>query len=268
MSTIQRITTKRIRAMKGKQKIVSLTAYDYSMARLVDAAGVDMILIGDSLGMVIQGEETTIPVTLEQMIYHSKLVSRAVEHALVAADMPFASYTESVEQGYHNSVHLLQEGRVSAVKLEGGKELVPLIKKLVHSGIPVLGHLGLQPQMVLQYGGFVLQGDTPETAETILENAIALQDAGVFALVLEKVPRALAAKITDTLTIPTIGIASGPECDGQILVLYDMLGLQPEVKFKFARRYIEGGELIQNAIGRYAEDIRAVKFPNDGESYQ
>ncbi len=267
MNTTHRITTRHIRELKGKRKIVALTAYDYSLARLVDQAGVDLILIGDSLGMTMQGEETTVPVTLDNMIYHSRLVSRAVDHALVVADMPFASYTESVEVGYRNAVRLLQEGRVSAVKVEGGVELCPMIEKLVNTGVPVMGHLGLQPQMVLQYGGYLLQARTPEAVEKIIANAKALEQAGCFSLVLEKIPRDVAEMVTNSISIPTIGIASGPLCDGQILVLHDMLGLQPEVKFKFARRYAEVGNTIISAVEQYRDDIKNLNFPTDEESY-
>lgn len=263
----QRITTRRIKAMKNQQKIVALTAYDYTSAMLVDSAGVEIILIGDSLGMVIQGEETTIPVTLDQMIYHSRLVSKAVQRALVVGDMPFASYSESVEQGYRNAVRLIQEGRVSAVKLEGGQEILPLVKKLTQFGIPVMGHIGLQPQSVLQYGGYILQGETDLASEKLLEDAIALEQAGVFSIVLEKVSRSTSKKLTNSLSIPTIGIASGVECDGQILVFHDLLGLQPNIHFKFARRYAEVGTEILKAVQQYSMDVREMKFPSEEESY-
>ncbi|MCX7834461.1 MAG: 3-methyl-2-oxobutanoate hydroxymethyltransferase [bacterium] len=262
----QRITTRRIRQMKNQQRIVALTAYDYTTAKLVDAAQVDIILIGDSLGMVIQGEETTIPVTLDQMIYHCRIVSKAVQRALVVGDMPFASYSESIEQGYRNAIRVVQDGRVSAVKLEGGFDIIPLVQKLTKFGVPVMGHIGLQPQSVLQYGGYVLQGNAEE--KTLIEEAKALEGAGAFCIVLEKVSVKTAEKITNSISIPTIGIASGPYCDGQILVFHDVLGLQPEVHYKFVRRYAEIGLLIKNAIERYANDVRESNFPSINESYE
>ncbi|MBM3325395.1 MAG: 3-methyl-2-oxobutanoate hydroxymethyltransferase [Calditrichaeota bacterium] len=265
---IKPITVSDILAKKrAGEKIVALTAYDATFARLLDQAGVDIILVGDSLGMVIQGLDTTLPVTLEETIYHTRCSAQAISRALLVADMPFMSYQASVEQAALNAGRCLKEGGAQAVKLEGGEEFAPTIHKLVAVGIPVMGHCGMQPQRVREYGGYLLQGADEVQAERIVRDAHAVASAGAFSLVLEKIPRALARRITNELRIPTIGIAAGPDCDGQILVSYDMLGLADQFKFRFVRRYIEGAELIRKAVKEYGEDIRAGKFPSDKEAF-
>ncbi|MBM3328158.1 MAG: 3-methyl-2-oxobutanoate hydroxymethyltransferase [Calditrichaeota bacterium] len=262
------VTIQDILKMKGVTKIAALTAYDATFARLFDEAGLDVILVGDSLGMVIQGHDTTLPVTLDEMIYHTRICSRGVKRALLISDMPFMTYQASVEQALVNCARCIKEGGARAVKLEGGEEIAPTIHRLVVSGIPVMGHIGMQPQRVNEYGGYSLQGRNPDEAEHIMRDALAVQAAGAFAIVLEKIPTSLAGQITRDLRIPTIGIASGPECDGQILVSYDMLGLADQFKFRFVRRYLEGAQLIRDAVKAYAGDIRAGKFPSAEESFE
>jgi 3-methyl-2-oxobutanoate hydroxymethyltransferase len=246
---------------KGKEKITSLTAYDYITAQILDNSGIDIILVGDSLSNVIQGNKTTIPVSMEEMIYHSKIVSKAVNRALVIGDMPFMSYQVSIEEGIRNAMRFLKEANCDGVKIEGGYEILELVKKLVNYGVPVMGHIGLMPQRVNVYG-YKLVKD-----EKLLDIAKSLEDAGVFSIVLEKVSYNLAKKITETLKIPTIGIASGPYCDGQVLVFHDMIGLT-EQKFKFVRLYLNARELFTNAVKRYIEDVKSGAFPSLEESYE
>jgi 3-methyl-2-oxobutanoate hydroxymethyltransferase len=246
---------------KGKEKITSLTAYDYITAQILDNSGIDIILVGDSLSNVIQGNKTTIPVSMEEMIYHSKIVSKAVNRALVIGDMPFMSYQVSIEEGIRNAMRFLKEANCDGVKIEGGYEILELVKKLVNYGVPVMGHIGLMPQRVNVYG-YKLVKD-----EKLLDIARSLEDAGVFSIVLEKVSYNLAKKITETLKIPTIGIASGPYCDGQVLVFHDMIGLT-EQKFKFVRLYLNARELFTNAVKKYIEDVKSGAFPSLEESYE
>jgi len=246
---------------KGKEKITSLTAYDYITAQILDNAGIDIILVGDSLSNVIQGNKTTIPVSMEEMIYHSKIVSKAVNRALVIGDMPFMSYQVSIEEGIRNAMRFLKEGNCDGVKIEGGFEILELVKKLVNYGVPVMGHIGLMPQRVNVYG-YKLVKD-----EKLLDIAKSLEDAGVFSIVLEKISYNLAKEITETLKIPTIGIASGPYCDGQVLVFHDMIGLT-EQKFKFVRLYLNARELFTNAVKRYIDDVKSGAFPSLEESYE
>jgi len=253
---------------KHGEKISALTAYDATFARLIDEGGAEIILVGDSLGMVVQGFDSTLPVTMDEMIYHCRAASRGVTRALLVADMPFLTYQASIEQAVLNAGRCLKEGGVSAVKLEGGEELAPTIRRLREIGIPVMGHVGMQPQKVRQYGGYGLQGSDQADAKQILRDAEAVAEAGAFAIVLEKIPMGLAGKITRAIPIPTIGIASGPDCDGQILVSYDMLGLADQFKFRFVRRYLELAEEIRAAVGRYRDDIRDGKFPAAGESFE
>lgn len=246
---------------KGKEKITSLTAYDYITAEILDKAGIDIILVGDSLSNVIQGNKTTIPVSMEEMIYHSKIVSKAVNRALVIGDMPFMSYQISIEEGIRNAMRFLKEGNCDGVKIEGGLEILELVRKLVNYGVPVMGHIGLMPQRVNVYG-YKLVSD-----EKLLDIAKSLEDAGVFSIVLEKVSYNLAKKITETLKIPTIGIASGPYCDGQVLVFHDMIGLTGQ-KFKFVRLYLNARELFTDAVKKYIEDVKSGNFPSLEESYE
>jgi 3-methyl-2-oxobutanoate hydroxymethyltransferase len=231
------------------------------MARLFDRAGVDALLVGDSLGTVILGLDTTLPVTLDAMIHHTRAVSRGAERALVIADMPFLTFQVSIEETVRNAGRLLQEGGASAVKLEGGRPVLDAVKRLVGVGIPVMGHLGLQPQSVHQAGGYVKQATEPEAADALLADALALQDAGAFAIVLEAIPAAVAATVSQALAVPTIGIGAGPDCDGQVLVSYDMLGLFEGFVPSFVRQYAQLGPAIVSATEEYAADVRAGRYP-------
>ncbi len=249
------------------QKITCLTAYDYPTARLLDEAGVDVILVGDSLGMVVLGYESTLPVTIEEMLHHTRAVRRGVHRALVVADMPYGSYHTDTAESLRNAVRFVKEAGAEAVKVEGGERRLELISRLTEAEIPVMGHVGLTPQSVNALGGYRVQGKTADTAEQLLRDARAVEAAGAFAVVLEAVPRELAAQITKELRIPTIGIGAGPDCDGQILVIHDLLGLTFEQTPKFARQYANVGEVISNAVREYCDDVRKGGFPSDAESY-
>lgn len=249
------------------KKITCLTAYDYAMGRLVDEAGVDVVLVGDSLGMVMLGYESTLPVTLEEMLHHTKAVSRGVQRALVVADMPYGTYHGELHESLRNAMRFVKEAGAEAVKIEGGERRLELIARLTEAEIPVMGHVGLTPQSVNPMGGYRVQGKTPATAEQLLRDARSVEAAGAFAIVLEGIPRELAAEITQTVRIPTIGIGAGPDCDGQILVLHDLLGLTFQDAPKFARRYANVGEVISQAVREYCEDVRGGAFPSDAESY-
>jgi len=244
-----------------------LTAYDVVFARLADEAGIDVVLVGDSLGMVVQGERTTLAVTLDDMVYHTRIVSRGVRRAHLVADMPFMSYQASVEDGVRAAGRLLKEGRAEAVKLEGGVEIAELVRRLVTAGIPVMGHVGMTPQSVHEFGGFKLQGRSDEQRAKILVDARAVAEAGAYAIVVETVPQALAAEITRAVPAVTIGIGAGPDCDGQVMVMHDLLGLEPAWKPRFVRRYAEMGKAAGEAFAAYAADVRAGRFPAAGESY-
>jgi 3-methyl-2-oxobutanoate hydroxymethyltransferase len=262
------LTTRQLVSWKKKgRKIVALTAYDYTMARLVDDAGVDLILVGDSLGNVIQGLDSTIPVTLEEIIYHSRAVRRAISRPHLVGDMPFMSYQVSSEKALENAGRLMKEGGVQSIKLEGGRDVAPAVTLMTRAGIPVMGHLGLTPQSVHTLGGYRVQGRDDEAARTILEDARILQDAGIYALVLECVPERLAKEITNALEIPTIGIGAGRHCDGQILVMHDMLGLNQEFKPRFVRRFAELGAEAVSAFEDYAASVREGSFPNAEETF-
>ncbi len=243
------------------EKIVMLTAYDATISRLLDQSGIDMLLVGDSLGMVVLGHETTLPVTMDDMVRHTGAVSRAASHSLIVADLPFLSYQVSVEQAMTNAGRLLQEGHAAAVKLEGGAAVTNIVSRLVAAGIPVMGHLGLTPQSFHQMGGFRRQADRPEEQETLLADALALQEAGAFAIVLECIPPELARRVTDRLTIPTIGIGSGPHCDGQVLVIYDILGLSGPNTPPFVRQYANLRESVLGAATAFKKDVQSGKFP-------
>jgi 3-methyl-2-oxobutanoate hydroxymethyltransferase len=259
--------TKRIRlpdlaAKKRRgEKIAMLTAYDYAMARLLDRAGIDVLLVGDSLGMVVLGYETTLPVTLDDMVHHTRAVSRGVRRALVVADMPFFTYQIAVADALRNAGRLIQEGGAAAVKIEGGGASVETAARLVEAGIPVMGHLGLLPQHVHQLGGFRQQARLEEDAGRLLADAQALEAAGAFAVVLESIPAPVAEAVTAVLHIPTIGIGAGPHCDGQVLVSYDMLGLSPEAVPPFVRRYADLGEQTVAAATAFADDVRTGQYP-------
>ncbi|MGQ9778497.1 MAG: 3-methyl-2-oxobutanoate hydroxymethyltransferase [Bacillota bacterium] len=261
MNEIKRVTTETFRRKKAAgEKIVMITAYDFPFARLVEEAGVDGILVGDSLSMVVLGYETTLPVTMEEMIHHTRAVARGARRALVVADLPFLSYQVSEEEAIRNAGRFLQEG-ASAVKLEGGREYAGIIKKMVAAGIPVMGHLGLTPQSVHEFGGYGLRAKEAASALHLVEDALALAEAGVFAIVLEKIPREVAAEVTARSPVPTIGIGSGPDCDGQILVLHDLLGLYEGFGPRFVKRYAELGTAVREAVARYASEVRGGGFP-------
>jgi 3-methyl-2-oxobutanoate hydroxymethyltransferase len=265
---IKKVTTLRLQEMKqAGQRIVCLTAYDALFSKLLDDSGIDLILVGDSLGNVVQGHETTIPVTLEETIYHTKAVVRGCRRAMVVADMPFMSFQVSPEEAFRNAGKIMKEAGCHAVKVEGGKRIVNAVKLMTEFGIPVLGHLGLTPQSIHQFGTYRARGVDEKEAESIFFDAIALQDAGAFAVVLEKIPIELAKKITKALVIPTIGIGAGPYCDGQVLVYTDMLGLTVDFNPRFVRRYARLADDIKVALARYANDVRSGDFPNLNESY-
>ena len=249
------------------EKISALTAYDYLMAEMLDEAGIDIILVGDSAGMVVAGYPTTLAIGMEEMIYHAKIVSRAVKHAVVVADMPFMSYQASLEKGIENAGRFLKETEVQAVKIEGGEAVAELIHKLVNFGIPVMGHLGLIPQSIHKFGNYSLRGKEPQAADQIKKDAQVLEEAGVFSIVLEKIPSRLAEEITRSVNIPTIGIGAGPHCDGQILVSHDMLGIFDKFKPRFVRRYAELGKEMRRAFAEYVHDVKNGKFPLKEESF-
>ncbi len=263
-----KVTTAALRARKGTaDRIAVLTAYDVVFARLADEAGIDVVLVGDSLGMVVQGERSTLAVTMDEMVYHSRIVSRGVRRAHLVADLPFMSYQASVEDGMHAAGRLLKEGRAEAVKLEGGVEVAELVHRLVRAGIPVMGHIGMTPQSVHQLGGFKVQGRTDAQRAQILDGARAVTDAGAYAIVIEAVPHVLAAEITRAVSVPTIGIGAGVHCDGQVMVMHDLLGLEPAWKPRFVRRYAEMGKAVGEAFAAYAADVRAGRFPAPEETY-
>jgi len=258
---------KALPAVSPKKKITSLTAYDYPTARLLDAAGVDVILVGDSVAMVALGHETTLPLTLEEALHHTKAVRRGVQRALLVADMPYGTYHGDLNESLRNAMRFVKEAGAEAVKIEGGERRLELIARLTEAEIPVMGHVGLTPQSVHALGGYRVQGKTPATAEQVLRDARAVEAAGAFAIVLEAMPRELAAEITRSVQIPTIGIGAGPDCDGQILVLHDLLGLTFQEPPKFARQYANVGEIIGKAVRAYCDDVQHGNFPTDAESY-
>ncbi len=251
----------------AQKKITCLTAYDYPTARLVDEAGVDLVLVGDSLGMVVLGYDSTLPVTLDEALHHTKAVRRGVQHALVVGDMPYGTYHGEIHEAIRNAVRFVKEAGAEAVKIEGGERRLELIARLTEAEIPVMGHVGLTPQSVNAMGGYRVQGKTPGAAEQLLRDARAVEAAGAFAIVLEGIPREVAADITRNVRIPTIGIGAGPDCDGQILVLHDILGLTFQEPPKFARRYANVGEVISGAVRDYCADVHSGSFPADAESY-
>lgn len=263
-----RVTISQIKAMKQKgEKITMLTAYDYTTAKIVDEAGVPMILVGDSLGMVVLGYDSTIPVTLEVMLHHTKAVVRGTKNALVVGDMPFMTYQISPEEAIRNAGRFLQETGCQAVKLEGGVTMAETVKKIVDRGIPVMGHLGLTPQSINQLGGHKIQGKTPESARRLLEDAIAIDQAGAFAVVLETVPAPLAAFISKKISIPTIGIGAGIGCDGQVQVINDILGSYTDFVPKHAKQYAKIAGIMAEAISQFHNDVKNSKFPTDAQSF-
>ncbi len=254
------------RKLRG-EKITCLTAYDYPTARLVDEAGIDMILVGDSLAQVVLGYDSTIPVTLEEMLHHLRAVRRATRRALLIVDLPYGTYHVGEEETLRASIRCLKEGGAEAVKIEGGKKRAALIRRLVEAEIPVMGHIGLTPQSVHSFGGYRVQGRTLESALELLADAQAVEDAGAFALVLEGIPRELATLITGRLRIPTVGIGAGPDCDGQVLVVHDLLGLSFSPRAKFVRSYADLAAVLRDAFARFRDDVLAGRYPADAESY-
>lgn len=265
---IQRITPTKIVQMKFTgEKVTMLTAYDFLTARILDEVGIDIILVGDSLGMVFSGYETTIPVTLEEMIYHTKAVSRGAKMALVVGDMPFMSYQVNQYEAVRNAGRFLQEGGAQAVKLEGGTEMADTIKRIVDLGIPAMGHIGLTPQSIHKLGGYRVQGTDEQSARYLLDSTKALEQAGIFSLVLEAVPKQIAKEISESISVPTIGIGAGVHCNGQVLVTEDLLGLFDIFRPKFVRRYAHLAQTMREACKKYIEDVKGEKFPSDKESY-
>lgn len=267
-TTAKKVNVTTLRQMKADaERITMVTCYDATFARLCDRGGADVLLVGDSLGMVIQGETTTIPVTLDDIIYHSRAVRRGVERAHVVADMPFMSYQTGVQDALQNAGRLLKEGNAESVKLEGGVELAETVDRFVRAGIPVMGHVGLTPQSVHAMGGFKIQGRDPDSARAILRDAKAIEQAGAYAIVLEGMPVELARVITAQLSIPTIGIGAGPDCDGQVLVLYDLLGMNAEFAPKFVKRYADLSSVVPDAVKAFKEEVRSGAFPAEAHTF-
>lgn len=262
------MTTRRLAEMKAKgEKIAMLTAYDYSMARLIDGAGMDVILVGDSAANVMAGYTTTLPITLDEMIYHAASVVRGSERALVVCDLPFGSYQGNPDIALASAIRVMKESSAEAVKLEGGREVIDSVRKIISAGIPVMGHLGLTPQSINQFGTYNVRAKEEAEASKLIADAKLLEEAGCFALVLEKIPAALAERVTAELRIPTIGIGAGAGCDGQVLVMQDMLGINKGFSPKFLRRYADLGTVIEDAVGNYIKDVKSSDFPNANEAY-
>lgn len=264
---VAKITPPRIRSRKGGDRIVAMTAHDYPTARLVDEAGMDVVLVGDSLAQTVLGYDSTLPVTLDEMIAATRAARRGIKRALLVGDMPFGSYQERTDQAVESAIRFVKEGGAEAVKVEGGIRRVLITKAIIDAEIPVMGHIGLTPQSVLRMGGYRVQGKSLETARELIEDAIALERAGVFAIVLEGIPAEISRIITDRIAVPTIGIGAGNACDGQILVLNDLLGLSFGHTAKFVREYVDLKTIIADALKRYADDVTAGRFPSDQESY-
>lgn len=268
MTSRKRVRVPDLVAKKNKaEKITMVTAYDYTMARLVDQAGIDAVLVGDSLGNVMLGYDTTLPVTLDDMIHHAKAVRRGISKALVVVDMPFMTYQTTVEKALENAGRLMQEAQVDAVKLEGGEPIAAVVRRLTEIGIPVMGHLGMTPQSVHQFGGYRVQGRKASEADRLIADALALQEAGAFAIVLEMIPAELAERVTSSVDVPTIGIGAGRGCDGQVLVLQDLLGMYEDFKPRFVKRYAEVGRIIREAVQAYIREVQDGTFPGDEHSY-
>jgi 3-methyl-2-oxobutanoate hydroxymethyltransferase len=265
---IKRITTHILQEMKNRgEKISCLTAYDYSMARIVDAAGVDLILVGDSASNVMAGHETTLPITLDQMIYHATSVVKAVKRALVVVDIPFGSYQGNSSEALRSAIRIMKESGGHAVKMEGGAEIKESILRVLSAGIPVMGHLGLTPQSIYKFGTYNVRAKEEIEANKLIEDAKMLDEIGAFGVVLEKIPSILTKKVSESISIPTVGIGAGPDADGQILVVHDMLGINKDFKPRFLRRYADLDGIMNDAISQYIKDVKSVDFPNEKESY-
>ena len=264
----RKVTTHRLHEMKAQsKKIAMLTSYDYTMARLVDGAGVDVILVGDSASNVMQGNSTTLPVTLDEMIVYARSVTRGVKRALVVCDMPFGTYQINPTEGVKNAIRIMQETGCDCVKLEGGEEIIDTVRKILDAGIPVMGHLGLTPQSINKFGTFAVRAKEDAEAQKLVRDAHMLEDAGCCSIVLEKIPAELAGRVASELKIPIIGIGAGHDVDGQVLVIDDMLGMDRSFSPKFLRRYANLADIISNAVGQYVTDVKNVTFPNDDEQY-
>ncbi len=265
---LKRVTTHQLQEMKKKgEKIAMLTAYDYSMAKLIDGAGVDIILVGDSASNVMAGNETTLPITLDQMIYHASSVIKAVKRALVVVDIPFGYYQGSSGEALRSSIRIMKESGAHAVKIEGGSEVKDSVLRILSAGVPVMGHLGLTPQSIYKFGTYTVRAREEAEANKLVEDALLLQECGCFGIVLEKIPAELAKKVASQLEIPVIGIGAGPDVDGQVLVMQDMLGITTEFKPRFLRRYADLSTVITKAVNKYVEDVKAKEFPNQEEKY-
>lgn len=267
-SDIKKVTTHQLQAMKDRgEKISMLTAYDYSMASLIDGAGVDIILVGDSASNVMAGHETTLPITLDQMIYHASSVIRAVNRAFVVVDIPFGSYQGNSSEALRSAIRIMKESGAHSVKMEGGAEIKESIVRVLSAGVPVMGHLGLTPQSIYKFGTYTVRAKEEEEANKLIEDAKILEECGVYAIVLEKIPAELAKKVSETVKIPIIGIGAGPHVDGQVLVMHDMLGITKEFKPRFLRQYADVGAIINEAVSKYIQDVKSRDFPNEKESY-
>ncbi len=266
--TIKKVTTNTLQRLKANQERISMiTAYDFSFAKLFDAAGIDVILVGDSASNVMAGHESTLPITLDQMIYHAQSVIRGTARALVVVDLPFGTYQSNSEVALASAVRIMKETGAHAVKMEGGEEIVESIKRIVSAGIPVMGHLGLTPQSIHKFGTYTVRAKEEAEANKLRQDAIILQEAGCFAVVLEKIPASLAKDVSESLVIPTIGIGAGMHCNGQVLVMHDMLGINTEFKPRFLRTYLNMSELVTNAVQQYISDVKSKSFPNETEQY-
>lgn len=267
-SEIKKVTTHTLQGMKEQgEKISMLTAYDFSMARIFDDAGIDVLLVGDSASNVMAGHETTLPITLDHMIYHAQSVVRAVDRCLVVVDLPFGSYQGNSKEALNSSIRIMKEAGAHAIKLEGGEEVVESIRRIISAGVPVMGHLGLTPQSIYKFGTYAVRAKEEEEAERLVQNAQLLQEAGCFALVLEKIPAALGKRVAESLKIPVIGIGAGMHVDGQVLVMHDMLGITKDFSPRFLRRYLNLYDDIKAATGRYIADVKSKDFPNEKEQY-
>jgi 3-methyl-2-oxobutanoate hydroxymethyltransferase len=265
---IKKVTTHTLLKMKaGGEKISMITAYDYSFAKIFDSAGIDIILVGDSASNVMAGHETTLPITLEQMIYHASSVVRGIDRCLVTVDLPFGSYQGNSKEALNSTIRIMKETGAHSIKLEGGEEVLESIRRIISSGVPVMGHLGLTPQSIYKFGTYTVRAREEEEAAKLKRDALLLQEAGCFAIVLEKIPALLAKEVSESLQIPTIGIGAGKFCDGQVLVMHDMLGINTEFKPRFLRKYLDLNGQITGAVQQYIKDVKQKDFPNDGEQY-
>lgn len=265
---IKKVTTNTLQKMKAAgEKISMLTAYDFSFAKIIDGAGIDVILVGDSASNVMAGHETTLPITLDQMIYHASSVIRGIDRCLVVVDLPFGSYQSNSDIALASAVRIMKETGAHSIKLEGGEEVLESVRKIVSAGIPVMGHLGLTPQSIYKFGTYTVRAKEEDEANKLRKDAKLLEEAGCFAIVLEKIPAALAKEVSESISIPTIGIGAGGDCDGQVLVMHDMLGINTEFKPRFLRQYLNIHEQATKAVQQYVKDVKSKDFPNEGEQY-